>query len=228
MRDLKPLLTVAVLAAFCGCSNSEPNAGDSPEQVDAAAHAQKDPETLVGDLIALSTEQHASGDAVAAAESLSAATAAALEVAGAGKQAVLLLRISDAQVSQGYSKTGLATLAKADLAARQAGDPAVRAASLAKIGSLYASPHKQIVPAIAAVEEAQKAAGSIDNPQLRVEIYCAIAKAYATLDKSADANRMLGFAATTAKTLQNPQRQNDSLAVVAAAQMEMKELLSKR
>jgi hypothetical protein len=228
MRDLKPLLTVLVVAAICGCRNSEPNAGDSPEQQHAAALARKDPQTLAGNLIALSTEQHAGGDAVAAAESLNAATTAASEVANAAAQAILLLRISEAQVSQGNSKAAQTTLAKADLAARQAGDPAVRAASLAKIGSLYANPHKQIVPAIAAVEEAQKSAGGIDNPQLRVEIYCAIAKAYATLDKSADANRMLGFAATTAKSLQNPQRQSDSLAVVAAAQVEMKELLSKR
>jgi hypothetical protein len=222
------MLAVAVLAAICGCSDSGPNAGSPPEQQQAAEIEQKNPEALAGSLIALSVDQHAAGDAVAAAESLNKANAAASEVANAAAQAVLLLRISEAQVGQGNSKAALATLAKADLAARQASDPAIRAAALAKIGSLYARPHKQIVPAIAAVEEAQKAAGSVDNTQLRVEVYCTIAKAFATLDKSADAHRMLGFAATTAKTLQHPQRQSDSLAVIAAAQVELTEQLSKK
>jgi len=228
MRDLKPLLTVAVLSAICGCSNSEPGAGASLEQQHAAAIELKNPEALAGTLIAISADQHAAGDAVAAAESLRAATDSALEVASAAAQTRLLLQISDAQVSQGNSKSALATLGKADSAARQVIEPAARAAALARIGSLYARPHKKIAPAIAAVEEAQKATGSIDNPQLRIEVYCTVAKAYATLDKPADAHRMLNFAATTAKTLQDPQRQNDSLAVVAAAQVELTEQLSKK
>jgi hypothetical protein len=228
MCCFKTTLAVAVLAAICGCSDGGLSAGGFLEQQETAAPEQKTPEGVAGTLIARAAEEHAAGDAVAAAESLNAATTAALEVANPAAQAILLIRISEAQVGQKNSKAALATLRKADSAARQAGDPALRAAALAQIGSHYARPHKQIAPAIAAVEEAQKAAGSIDNPQLRVEIYCTIAKAFATLDKSADANRMLGFAATTAKTLENPKRQSDSLAVIAAAKVELTEQLSKK
>jgi hypothetical protein len=228
MHCFTTILAVAMMAAICGCNDNGPLAGGSLGQQQAAALEQKNPETLASTLIATSADQHAAGDAVAAAESLSAATRAALEVANAAAQAKLFLQISDAQVGQGNAKAALATLAKADSAARQVIEPAARAAALARIGALYARPHKQIAPAIAAVEEAQKATGSIDNAQLRVEVYCAVAKAYATLDKFADANRMLGFAATTAKTLDNPERQNNSLAVVAAAQVELKEQLSKK
>jgi hypothetical protein len=228
MRCFKTIFAFTLLAALCGCGDSGPHGGGPLVEQHADTPEPKNPEVLAGTLISQSADQHAAGDAVAAAESLAAATHAALEIANAAAQTKVLLLIGDAQVSQGNAKAALATLEKADSAARQVIEPAARAAALARIGSLYIRPHKKIAPAIAAVEEAQKAAGSIDDTQLRVEVYCAIAKAYATLDKSTDATLMLEFAATTAKTLQNPQRQSDSLAVIAAAQVELKEQLSKK
>jgi hypothetical protein len=222
------MLAAAILAAVCGCNDGEPGAGGLLDQRYTAALEQKNPEKLTGTLLALWAEQHAAGDVAGAAESLAAATKSVTEVANPGAQARLLVGISDAQARQGDSKAAVATLAKADSAARKARDPATKVDALAQIGSLYAQPHKQIAPAIAAVEEAQKTAGSIDDAQSRVEAYCALAKAFATLGKAADANRMLEFAATTAKTLENPQRQSDSLAAVAAAEVELKNQLGKR
>jgi hypothetical protein len=224
----KTMLFAAILAAICGCSDGEHDAGGLLDQRYSAALEQKNPEKLTGTLIALSAEQHAAGNVAGAAESLAAATKSVTEVANPAAQAQLLVRISDAQARQGDSKAAVATLAKADSAARKASEPASKADVLVQIGSLYAQSHKQIAPAIAAVEEAQKTAGSIDDAQSRVEAYCALAKAYATLGKPADANRMLEFAATTANTLENPKRQSDSLAAVAAAQVDLKNKLGKR
>jgi hypothetical protein len=182
------------LAAIAGCSENSPGAGSSLDERYAAALKQTNPETRAGTLVALSSDQHAAGDTAGAAESLATATQAVAELPHPGAQAKALLRISTAQASQGGLKTAAATLLKAEQAVHKESDPAVKADVLARIGSLYARSLKQVAPAIVAIEAAQKAAGGIADPQARVDAYCTVAKAYATLKQPADVKRMLNFA----------------------------------
>ena len=208
---------------FAGCGGGSGKAGPSLSKQYQEALKQTDASMRASKLVTIAEAQKKAGDTLGSDASLSAASEAAYSLSEPSSKANALNKVAAAYGRAGDTSTVKKLLKDTAKEIEKVPDPDIKIRTLADLASTTGLYLKNPDAAAEHLATAEKAAETIEGAQGKIAAQAKIAGAYARIERTKDAERILETVLAFARGLADPKEKAESLAAAASAQVSMKQ-----